>query len=315
MSLRLPDDWVWDFWTATDGEAVHLFYLKAPRSLGDPDLRHWHARVGHAVSRDLVDWAVLPDALGPGAPGAFDDRSIWTGSIVRRGDRWLMFYTGLSHGDGGAVQRIGCAESRDLTTWRRTGSVLEADPRWYETALAPGDDEHWRDPWAFVGPDGAIHLLITARARDGETDGRGVVAHAWTQDLERWTVGPPVSEPGWFRQLEVPQLFEDGGRWFLLTNAWLADHGPRRTQQPGFRRLGGSFVLPGDGPLGPFHAADAQPLVADERCSLYAGRLVRARDEWHHLAWRNVDPDGSFIGEIANPTPVARVGDTWASAR
>ena len=44
--LSLPDAWAWDFWTADDGERLHLFYLNAPRDLGDPELRHRFAGVG-----------------------------------------------------------------------------------------------------------------------------------------------------------------------------------------------------------------------------------------------------------------------------
>ena len=83
VALRLDGHWVWDFWFARDGDDVHVFYLQAPRSLGDPELRHVNATIGHAVSRDLRDWEVLPDALGAGAPGAFDDLATWTGSVLR----------------------------------------------------------------------------------------------------------------------------------------------------------------------------------------------------------------------------------------
>jgi beta-fructofuranosidase len=37
MTLRLPDKWMWDFWLIRDGMDYHVFYLQAPRSLGDPD--------------------------------------------------------------------------------------------------------------------------------------------------------------------------------------------------------------------------------------------------------------------------------------
>ena len=47
--LRLDDFWVWDSWVADDGDAYHLYFLQAPRSLGDPALRHVHATVGHAT--------------------------------------------------------------------------------------------------------------------------------------------------------------------------------------------------------------------------------------------------------------------------
>src|SRR5215213_6370282 len=139
MALRLPDHWLWDFWFARDGDDVHLFHLKAPRSLGDPELRHRHAAIGHAVSRDLRTWRVLEDALAPGPPGEFDDLATWTGSVIRHHGRWHLFYTGISHADGPGIQRIGVASSDDLLAWERHGLVLEADPAWYE----PGD---WRDP-------------------------------------------------------------------------------------------------------------------------------------------------------------------------
>ena len=65
MPLSLPDKWIWDFWFAQDGLEYHVFYLQAPKSLGDEKLRHWHVSIGHAVSRDLVSWSVLPDAISP----------------------------------------------------------------------------------------------------------------------------------------------------------------------------------------------------------------------------------------------------------
>ena len=119
MSLRYDDRWIWDFWLAIDGPDVHLFHLQAPRALGDPELRHRHATVGHAVSRDLRTWTELPTALAAGPPGAFDDLATWTGSVMRHGRRWHMLYSGISRAEGGAVQRIGRATSDDLVHWER----------------------------------------------------------------------------------------------------------------------------------------------------------------------------------------------------
>jgi hypothetical protein len=79
VPLRLPDTWIWDFWLARDGEDYHVFYLQAPRSLGDPELRHFNASIGHAVSRDLREWSPLPDALRLGPPSAWDGHAVWTG--------------------------------------------------------------------------------------------------------------------------------------------------------------------------------------------------------------------------------------------
>ena len=93
--LRLPDHWVWDSWVADDGIDYHLYFLMAPRALQDPSKRHLAARVGHAVSRDLVEWDFRVECFGPSEAG-FDDLAIWTGSVMRDGDQWRMFYTALS---------------------------------------------------------------------------------------------------------------------------------------------------------------------------------------------------------------------------
>ncbi|MDO9590167.1 MAG: glycosyl hydrolase family 32, partial [Microcella sp.] len=161
MSLELGDSWIWDFWFAVDGEDVHVFYLQAPRSLGDPNLRHHRASIGHAVSRDLRTWKVLPDALHSGEPGAFDDLATWTGSVLRVDDEWHMFYTGVSRTEGGRVQRVGRASSTDLVTWVKHGQVLEADPQWYETLADGPHEEAWRDPWVWWDQSSSqFHMLL-----------------------------------------------------------------------------------------------------------------------------------------------------------
>jgi beta-fructofuranosidase len=112
--LTLSDFWVWDSWSVTHEGQHHLFFLKAPKSLGDPDKRHFHPTVGHAVSADFRTWRILPDALRPADGPAWDDYTTWTGSIVRGpSGRWHMFYTGTSRGEQGLVQRVGRADSDD----------------------------------------------------------------------------------------------------------------------------------------------------------------------------------------------------------
>jgi beta-fructofuranosidase len=71
MALRLADKWVWDFWLTRDGADYHVFYLQAPRSLVDQQLRHLSATIGHAVSKDLKNWRILrtPCTLARGEPG------------------------------------------------------------------------------------------------------------------------------------------------------------------------------------------------------------------------------------------------------
>jgi hypothetical protein len=91
--VRLPGHWIWDFWFAVDGDDLHIFFLHAPRDLGHPDLRHGHAKIGHAVSRDLHTWEVLPTAPARRRPRSRTLRqpsqSRWRPAVIGGvGPRW-----------------------------------------------------------------------------------------------------------------------------------------------------------------------------------------------------------------------------------
>lgn len=302
--LRLPNHWVWDFWLADDGSSYHLFFLKAPRSLGDPELRHKHARVGHAVSTDLVRWQELGDAIGPGSAGDIDDIATWTGSIVRdAAGTWFMFYTGSCSREDGLKQRIGLATSRDLAAWQKhPGSILESDPRWYESLPeTEWFDEAWRDPWVFPDPTGdGWHMLITARANDGAPDERGVVGHARSHDLLEWETFAPLSAPGsGFGHLEVTQVEMVDGRPVLLFSCLASELGERRRASG---QRGGIWTVTADALVGPYEIGRARQLT-DE--SLYSGRIVRDRGgRWVMLAFRHTGAEGEFVGEITDPLPI-----------
>jgi hypothetical protein len=308
--FRLAASWVWDFWIADDGDRYHLFFLKAPRALLDPDRRHWRAVIGHATSTDLTNWTEHADAVIPDDAPAFDDLATWTGSVVRGDDgKWRMFYTAVSRAEGGLEQRISSVVSDDLFTWRREPErqVLEPDARWYETASTrQWPDQAWRDPWVFRDQDG-WHMLVTARANRGAPDDRGVIGHATSQDLVHWTVQPPLSEPGaGFGHIEVVQVADVDGTpvgLFSCLGTELA-HG-RRGADP----VGGVWAFPIDSKTGAFGLEEAYRLT-DER--LYVGRLVQDRKgQWCFLAFRN-DEDGNWIGEITDPQPVRWVDDRLA---
>jgi len=301
--LELDTHWVWDSWPIDDGPDHHLFYLKAPRSLGDPNLRHLHPTVGHAVSTDYRTWQELPDALTPGPPGAWDDLTVWTGSIVRGIDRWHMFYTGGNRREGARVQRIGRADSDDLRTWRRHGTqpVSTADRRWYER-LGDSDwpEECWRDPWVYADPAGdGWHMLITARARTGPIRARGVIGHARSTDLTHWEVHPALTTPAGFSHLEVPQVVDVGNRPVLIFSCHERDLDTARAANSPPRTA--TWIAPAGGLGGPF---DLQSATAFSDATLYAARLVRTGPgHWALLGFRSQD-NGRFGGFIDDPVPV-----------
>lgn len=318
--LELDDHWVWDSWIADDGEAFHLFYLQAPRSLGDPGLRHLAATIGHARSVDLVDWEVLPDALGPTA-GSWDDVSIWTGSTVRGDDGvWRMFYTATSsRGHGVRDQRIGVAESDDLTTWRKVGHepLLVADPRWYKTL--PEDvtaSETWRDPYVYADPAGdGWHMLVAARSLTHGRNDDGVLAHARSYDLRTWELGPPVCDSGFgFGQLEVAQVKQVGDRWVLVFTCHPQEMTDERIAATG-AYCTWSVPGPADGTFpAVWDIGLARPFTAEP--DLFAAPLVQQRDgTWSLIGFRNTEPRGELNFHIVDPIPVRLDADGHLVAR
>jgi len=303
--FAIEDSWVWDFWVADDGEAYHLFFLHAPKSLGDPAARHHHAGIGHAVSRDLVSWERRPDALGKGNPGDPDDLATWTGSTVRGDDGlWYLFYTSATLTPAGNVQTISVATSPDLETFtKQPGPLLRAAAPHYERLPdAAWHDEAFRDPWVFRDPDGhGWHMLITARTPHGPALDRGVVGHATSPDLRDWTLQPPLSAVGQgFGQLEVMEIVQLGERQFLLFNCLAGDLPEERRPHT----TGGTWLAPAAGPLGPYDIAGAE-LLTDDRYYVTRPIVERGTGRTLLMAFRNRDADGRFVGELTDPGELA----------
>lgn len=319
MGFDLRDKWVWDFWFARDGGDYHLFFLQADRSLGDPDLRHWHVNVGHAVSQDLRHWERLPDALAPSprepgdhGPEPGDTLTTWTGSVIRNNGAWYMFYTGTRRSEKGLLQRVCLATSDDLVHWtKHDRPVLDVDPRWYDTLnLDHWHDQSWRDPWVFRDSDRELyHMLLTCRVNDGAPDGRGAVGYASSTDLVHWQAGEPLLAPGWYGEMEVPQIACIGERYYLFCSVSVKYHSRAHLAEGAAPQTGLKY-FPGDGPLGPFHTEGAGFLDGDPQGSLYAGRVIEGPGgQWYFMAFRNCDHEGRFVGGICDPIPVLQHPD------
>lgn len=312
--FELADAWVWDTWfTRADG-LHHAFHLQAPRSLGDPALRHHAASIGHATSTDLRHWRPGGTAVRASSTG-FDDLATWTGCVVRDDDGgWHLITSGLSRAEGGRVQRIGGRTAARLEgPWGEPRWVLEADPRWYAVLgdAAGADETHWRDPWVVRGDDGRWHLHATARAAGTAA---AVIAHATSDDLLTWQVQPPLSAPsrrfGW---AEVVSFHRIGGRWWLLFSC-LGDQ--LRGADAAIEDAGGTWIVACEGPGRP---VDLDAAVRLTTARLYVARLVPADaaaapdaertdlplEQLRLVAFVDRDADGHFGGRLTDPLRLA----------
>jgi len=327
VGLKLVDKWIWDSWFVFDGTHYHAYYLSASRALGDPQRRHRHPIVGHAISTDLTNWTVVVDALIVSESPAFDSYTTWTGSVVKGDDGlWWMYYTGTSREDGGDVQTIGAATSSDLHTWTKLSAeaLVRADERWYEKlGQSNWPDEAWRDPWVFKAEAGRLiggkkynedagitdlanshalwHMLITARSNQGPVASRGVLGHAISVDQRNWHVLPPLGEvTSDFGQLEVFQFeIVDGVPTILFCCGW-REISLERQASFGHRDASYSFSVDQD-----LSAIDYSRAKGFEYALFYAGRLIEGPDGWVLIGFlNNSGPNGEFVGELSDPIAV-----------
>ncbi|WP_368345076.1 levansucrase [Pelagovum sp. HNIBRBA483] len=323
MVIALEKKWIWDSWYAHDGEKWHGYFLQADKSLGDPDARHMNVTQGHAVSHDLVNWEHLGTTFAPSTGPAWDDKTTWTGSVVRDDDGlWHLFYTGTSAAENALYQRVGHATSTDMHNWERVGDGLCLDlvgpaAQHYEAEHQVGfwHDRAMRDPWVMRDPNGDGWLMYFTARVPGVADPNegGAVGFATSDDLITWELQPPVFVGG-FGQLEVPQVFERNGRWYCLfcndAMHWSAGYA---ASHPG-PAVTGTHYLIADDPRGPWQIAPGAFLDGDMPCRRYAARIIEHDGAMFILGFEDRGK-AQFVGQIMDPELVESDADGLLTVR
>jgi beta-fructofuranosidase len=260
-----------DSWYYTENDLIHCFYLTCP----DTVERHTAWDIGHATSPDLVNWKIHDLVLKIGEPGTYDGRCPATGSILRFQDRYWMAYTGNW---GGPEPTVALAVSDDLYHWDKCAwnPVTRIDPQYYEPmGVGPAQFPHWRDPFLFEY-EGAVYHYVCARRNIGADRTRGTLGLAKTHDMRHWEVLPPPEVDPVCGQLEVPQVYYWGERYYLVFSAnagWFSDAVYARYPRERFRDAGYSMV--GPTPFGPFSMhGTGQILPSEDTPQPYAVQLV-----------------------------------------
>ena len=301
--FSLPGNYIGDAWYFVDADQqAHCYFLTAPDSL-PLDERWWNWDIGHAVSRDLVNWEYVGLALERGAGDAWDGKKLATGSVIERDGRFWMAYTGIRQDDPHLVQRVGMAVSDDLTVWTKAegNPVTQADGVLYEK-IGTGERAmgHWRDPF-LLGCGDRVLQYVCART---QSDGQGCVAVASSTDMLDWKLEQPLVVDVMTEEIEVPQVYRIGGHYYLLFATFLRVILPEfRDRHPGHEFKNSDFSMVGPSPRGPFSihgTGDVHPQAPNP----YACQLVQFGDEWFLLGTVVLTVNGDGDDYITDPIPV-----------
>jgi len=145
---------------------------------------------------------------------AWDGLHVWAPSMVFRGGRYVMFYTGV---DSTHAQRIGYATTASIDTsdtgdvaWQRHSTpVFAVEQAGWTAKRAP---PQCRDPFVFANPDGPGLLMVYA-ALDSATGAMAVGLAKCPSGLDAWSdAGHFIATDGAHsraRRLESPLVLAD----------------------------------------------------------------------------------------------------------
>ncbi|WP_165901805.1 glycoside hydrolase family 68 protein [Reinekea marinisedimentorum] len=240
-------------------------------------------------------------------PKAWDSVSLWTGYTLKHDGIYYLFYTARCQSDVaedgyiGHTQRIGVATSTDLVNWTKhpANPILSCPGAPYETQQE-AFNKHlgWRDPCIVADEKGGFYAFFTCRAQQGDPLKRGAIGRAYSQDLINWKVLPPAADPRRYTDMEVPDVIQHKGCWYMLfavKETWHHPSGSHHdTPVTGVRylvsdSLEGEFVLP---------AHDSALLTSDD--ALYTARFWRDENGQLTLwSWRAGADEGTQYAENA----------------
>ena len=189
-----PEFRLWDTWLYIADDEFHLYFAQGPAG-------GRHNSIGHAVSPDLIHWKSLGSVVQHG-PSEWERYPRYaSGTVIRHGDRHLMFQAGRGRGIG-----ITMMSSTDLHQWTKHPD----DPVF--TITDPYYDRIG-DPYVYRVSNG-YEMLCQARLPGPVR----CIARLFSKDLMHWETRPPIATPK-VSQHEVPEYFPMGGKHYLTFSA------------------------------------------------------------------------------------------------
>lgn len=267
MNYRPSGMKIWDTWYLNHNGEVHAFYMQSLAPQSRRSVQEANG-IGHAVSRNLLDWKELPVALLPGEAGSGEDLSIFTGCAAEKDGVCYLYYTQRASEDEGRTQRIALATSRDFLHFDKYpgNPVITPDPACLCTREAPAryGIVDCRDLIVVAEPQGQGYVGFYASRRPSEEMPEGaVIACVRSRDLIHWEHVGPVFSTTRHTIVEVPDVFYLEGRWYmtLLVNN---DYGSRDLFEEQ-ELVGGTIYAVSDSLLGPYREEADNIVLASRR--------------------------------------------------
>jgi hypothetical protein len=209
-------------WSPNGSWTFHLFYIRQNQAIkAISGSGATEKNLGHAVSNDLASWTVLDTAAIRVRPGRWDSFHVWAPTIIRRGIRYHMFYTGV---DAAGNQSIGQATSLDLVHWEQGDSILTGSNAgsWVEPVPQDyGNQRQLRDPFVMEDPATPDQWLLYFTAVTNVYPGMAVgfvrmPGNSFTYNAVQQGGALWRSQQNRSSRLESPHVFQRAGKWWLL---------------------------------------------------------------------------------------------------
>lgn len=200
----------------------HVFYQTGPPA----GIKHvsW----GHAVTKDFVNWKVLPYAILAGKNyDVPDGHGAYSGSVMEHDGTFHAYYTGHNpHNLKGGPEVTLHAVSKDLINWKKLDEEIVPDGKHYlsiKQRTPKQQKEAWpetnpnrerfRDPKVIWNPEEKLWWMVLS-ARDAKTKGfvQGLLT---SKDLKTWKCEPPLKN---LPSSDCPDVFKIGDWWYCVAN-------------------------------------------------------------------------------------------------
>lgn len=174
------------------------FYLKNwnPDAPKDQVVRGWHK----LATEDNLHFEESPTGIQGG-----------TGSVLRVGDTYHMFYCTFDFDKDPVAQWVRHAVSTDMEHW----TDIPEEKFGPDGVLYCMTD--WRDPHVFWNEDVGQWWMLLAARENTTTQRNGCVALCVSDDLAHWELRPPIYSPHIHQSAyECPDMFEMNGWYYLV---------------------------------------------------------------------------------------------------